>query len=422
MGREGSRNPRLFSGLLGVTPPLGSTRDVASFWLEYKNGGWPNAVLLLFGFFGLVLAIAAVVVAAVGSRAGRPLAAASAALAALILSIGAMGVMLGHRATDHALAGAGLSATQTERIEREGYSEAKSCAKFGLGCALIPFLGAALALLLSRRRGGEGLGVAAPAAILGVAALVAAGDVALVVQKLPGRDYSPYDPMWSFLEAKEEIDGGQTERGCRDLESTIGDRGPDGTVADPSRLPDFGRLAGICMDARIAEALTQGGLGDLLKTKPEMLDEAHKKRIEDEIAKRSPPSTGSSSANRRPPHVREHTPTIHGPLPPEVVQRIVRQNFGRFDLCYWNALRVDPTLSGEVRVRFVIDTTGAVTEVSDDHSLLTVADGATRVPRDSPVVDCIVRGFRNLSFPEPEGGKVVVTYPLQLSLPDPEAP
>ena len=40
--------------------------------------------------------------------------------------------------------------------------------------------------------------------------------------------------------------------------------------------------------------------------------------------------------------------SVSGRLPPEVIQRIVRQNFGRFRLCYENGLRNNPNLQGRV--------------------------------------------------------------------------
>ncbi len=96
---------------------------------------------------------------------------------------------------------------------------------------------------------------------------------------------------------------------------------------------------------------------------------------------------------------------VNGRLPAEVIQRIVRQNFGRFRLCYENALRTSPTLQGRVAVKFVIDRTGAVS---------TAADGGSDLP-DHGVVGCVVRGFGNLSFPQPEGGIVTVVYPITFS-------
>ena len=33
---------------------------------------------------------------------------------------------------------------------------------------------------------------------------------------------------------------------------------------------------------------------------------------------------------------------------------------------------------------------------------------------DQSVISCVVRGFGNLSFPQPEGGIVTVVYPIML--------
>ncbi len=102
------------------------------------------------------------------------------------------------------------------------------------------------------------------------------------------------------------------------------------------------------------------------------------------------------------PSIRQGTTQVNGRLPAEVIQRIVRQNFGRFRLCYENGLRTNPNLSGRVAVRFVIDRSGAVS---------TASDGGSDLP-DRSVVSCVVRGFGNLSFPQPEGGIVTVVYPI----------
>jgi hypothetical protein len=105
------------------------------------------------------------------------------------------------------------------------------------------------------------------------------------------------------------------------------------------------------------------------------------------------------------PTLRQGATQVNGRLPPEVIQRIVRQNFGRFRLCYENGLRTNPTLSGRVAVKFVIDRSGSVS---------TAQDGGSDLP-DKGVVSCVVRGFGNLSFPQPEGGIVTVVYPISFS-------
>jgi hypothetical protein len=104
----------------------------------------------------------------------------------------------------------------------------------------------------------------------------------------------------------------------------------------------------------------------------------------------------------RSPSIRQGATQVNGRLPPEVIQRIVRQNFGRFRLCYENGLRTNPNLSGRVGVKFVIDRSGSVS---------TASDGGSDLP-DQAVVSCVVRGFGNLSFPQPEGGIVTVVYPI----------
>ncbi|MGK4005624.1 AgmX/PglI C-terminal domain-containing protein [Sorangium sp. So ce1036] len=111
------------------------------------------------------------------------------------------------------------------------------------------------------------------------------------------------------------------------------------------------------------------------------------------------------SHRTKPPRVRMGATSVSGRLPPEVIQRIVRQNFGRFRLCYENGLRNNPNLQGRVAVRFVIGRDGAVSNVGN---------GGSDLP-DSGVVSCVVRAFYGLSFPQPEGGIVTVVYPIMLS-------
>jgi hypothetical protein len=103
----------------------------------------------------------------------------------------------------------------------------------------------------------------------------------------------------------------------------------------------------------------------------------------------------------QPPNVRMGQTNVSGRLPPEVIQRIVRQNFGRFRLCYENGLRNNPNLQGRVSVSFVISRDGTVSQVS----------GGGDIP-DGGVVSCVVRAFYGLNFPQPEGGIVTVSYPI----------
>lgn len=112
----------------------------------------------------------------------------------------------------------------------------------------------------------------------------------------------------------------------------------------------------------------------------------------------------SGSHRVKTPRVRMGATKVNGRLPKEVVRRIVRQNFGRFRLCYEQGLGRNPNLAGRVSVRFVIGRNGAVSNVSN---------GGSDLP-DSAVVKCVVRAFYGLSFPKPEGGIVTVVYPIML--------
>jgi hypothetical protein len=112
--------------------------------------------------------------------------------------------------------------------------------------------------------------------------------------------------------------------------------------------------------------------------------------------------THRSRAPRLPP---TDSVKVGGRLPAEVIQRVIRQNFGRFRGCYEFGLRSNPNLQGRVVVSFVIGVDGSVGSASN---------GGSDLP-DPSVVSCIVRSFGGMSFPEPDGGVVSVTYPISLT-------
>lgn len=95
-----------------------------------------------------------------------------------------------------------------------------------------------------------------------------------------------------------------------------------------------------------------------------------------------------------------------GRLGPEVIQRVVRGGLARFRRdCYEPALRTNRNLRGRVAVRFVI---------GRDGNVITAANGGNNLP-DGGVVSCYVQRFSSLRFPQPDGGHVVVTYPVMLT-------
>ncbi|NUO50223.1 MAG: energy transducer TonB [Polyangiaceae bacterium] len=121
------------------------------------------------------------------------------------------------------------------------------------------------------------------------------------------------------------------------------------------------------------------------------------------------------SHSTKPPKVKAGSATVGPKYPPEVIQRIVRQNFGRFRLCYENGLRKDPNLEGRVEVSFTIGRDGSVT----------TAKGAGTMP-DKGVMSCVAKAFSTLKFPAPDGGVIKVMYPILFSpdgeFPDPSPP
>jgi hypothetical protein len=100
--------------------------------------------------------------------------------------------------------------------------------------------------------------------------------------------------------------------------------------------------------------------------------------------------------------VRSGAITVSGRLPPEVIQRIVRANYGKLRTCYEQGLARDPKLQGRVSVRFVIDREGKVSNVGNGGSDL----------RDDKVTSCVTKTFYGMHFPQPESGIVTVVYPI----------
>ena len=97
---------------------------------------------------------------------------------------------------------------------------------------------------------------------------------------------------------------------------------------------------------------------------------------------------------------------VSGRLAPDVIERIVRQNFGRPRACYLSGLLDDPDLRGTVKTRFVIARDGTVKAATDAGSNLP----------DPGVISCVVNGFKALVFPAPESGLVVVDFPITFTL------
>ena len=93
---------------------------------------------------------------------------------------------------------------------------------------------------------------------------------------------------------------------------------------------------------------------------------------------------------------------VSGRLPPETIQRVVRQNFGRFRLCYEKDLKEQPSVFMRVTVSFTIGRDGSVSR----------ARGSGEGGAPASTANCVAEAFRAIAFPQPEGGVVNVTYPI----------
>jgi hypothetical protein len=440
-------------------------------WEEFKNGGWPNLVIVLFGLLGVAVAVLAAALAAARSRAALPAGMASVLLAAFIAAIGLLGVMWGRSRTNEALLGESISPSQKERIQRAGYDESRSCSRFALAFGALPLLfgAAAMAVGVTQRRkaaleraakpawgdaatfgppgaqltpsplgpapgqSASGSGAVGAAVVFGIGALAMIGATVPLFGKLPGRDLPLDDPTWGLLEAQHDITRGDLTEGCRALDQSIGGTrdiygygGPSsGRAADRSQVPDFDGLCAKCVDHWIDEAMRASGSDrriklEKIKQSKLTINDEQLKRINLESAAltlgmnglgdigiggigSSEPGTLGNSGSK--PTIRMGATSVSGRLPPEVIQRVVRQNFGRFRLCYEKGLEKNPELQGRVSVKFVIGRDGAVTSAANSGSDLP----------DEAVIACIVKSFNGLSFPQPEGGIVTVSYPIMFT-------
>ena len=97
-------------------------------------------------------------------------------------------------------------------------------------------------------------------------------------------------------------------------------------------------------------------------------------------------------------HVPNHAEPGH--IQPETIQRVVRENFGRFKACYERGLERDPSLGGRLRASFIIDLDGSVLDARADEALA-----------DAKATDCILHQLAAIRFPAPDG-YVSVVYPL----------
>jgi len=278
---------------------------MADLWWAFREGGAPNWIILFFGVVGLGFALASVGLAASRASAARWLGIVTLCCAAVIGGIGTLGVFWNRSRTEDAISGAAIRPTQKQRIRRAGYLESKSCAKFGLGLSALPLLAGAIAALTATKKRGaaawpnalapRGLPPGSPVArdgtngmafaALGTAGAIAAANVLIIAQRLPGPDLDLYDPLWQVLDAKDLIEAGEMDRGCESLEAMLDQRFrgsiPPEAAAPAAKCVEH-RLAAI---ARLPPPSRRDELANLSRSA--LLDEPNKRRIGEELARAS---------------------------------------------------------------------------------------------------------------------------------------
>ena len=113
--------------------------------------------------------------------------------------------------------------------------------------------------------------------------------------------------------------------------------------------------------------------------------------------------TGEGTTERRV-HgiVKSQAPSVEGEMDPALVSKEVRARVGAVKACYERALRRQPSLSGQVKLAWVITAAGTVSDVELREDSM----------GDAEVAACIKGLVRRWRFVAPSGGSVEVVYPF----------
>lgn len=103
-------------------------------------------------------------------------------------------------------------------------------------------------------------------------------------------------------------------------------------------------------------------------------------------------------------------PASAGHLSKDEIKKTVQLARPEVGRCYERGLERDSEMTGTVAVRLVIEADGSVQDVSPDPGKTTLSD--------AQVVDCVLAAMKKLRFPQPEDGRVFVTYPFRFESQD----
>lgn len=105
-----------------------------------------------------------------------------------------------------------------------------------------------------------------------------------------------------------------------------------------------------------------------------------------------------------PPGVTPSPDQTRGTLPKAVIAQVLDGANPDFSRCMEAGLKRKPGLSGHINLNFVIAPDGNVPYAA-------ALEQGTDL-KDEAVVECVLKVVQGLKFPEPRGGRVVVTHPL----------
>jgi hypothetical protein len=220
------------------------------------------------------------------------------------------------------------------------------------------------------------------------------GMIGLLANREPSADMSPWsdarfggdsfgsDPLWGAPTGGSEGAGGLALSGLGQ-----GSGGPGAGIA----LGAIGTCGGDC----------KGLIGDITTSKAgHRLRGVRVKMGPTWVCGHKVPEKGSEKGSVALAETPRCSTSVIGRLPPETIQRVVRQNFGRFRVCYTSAYPGEARPETRVSVRFVIGRDGSVSSAS------------AATTGETALASCVTKAFYGLSFPEPEGGSVNVVYPI----------
>jgi hypothetical protein len=114
-------------------------------------------------------------------------------------------------------------------------------------------------------------------------------------------------------------------------------------------------------------------------------------------------TAGSGAVRGVPVRVPRRPSKIQGQIDRDALARVINEHVNEMRACYERALLKDANLgAGKVTLEWTIDESGSVSDISTKMSTV----------KNNEVVSCLLDVVRALKFPKPEGGVVIVSYPI----------